>query len=816
MRIGKINGAAGFFAGLVFCGGLMAQDSVGAEFSAVAKTGNSRFVYPGPDGRLIYAPINDQNDRIVDFSYCGYQGGGVAIPDVPVKVTLEPDPDSLDDCARIQAALDAVAALPLDDQGFRGAVLLRKGIYRIGASANTRIKPGNARYNSSNNFSLLLSASGVVLRGEGADENGTVLRAISKENGTFIRMGSRGNRREKMVKEGATKVNGGFPSGAMTLAVESVQGLKVGDYIAIRRNTNAKWVESINMDKIAPRIEGQLPKQWTPGLRETYKRTILSIEGNRLTVDAPITCAFSQKFGGGTVTRIERGDDVRNVGVEDLCLVSVREFDDEGTDTRAHMDDSIRLDRLQDCWVRRVSMDQFFAGSIRIKDLVHRVTVEDCHVEMPLNEEMIRGGYYGGSGFSLNGHQVLIQRCTTSPTRHPFVVGSAVAGPNAFVFCDGSGASELHHRYSTGVLYDSCGLLSETSVALIDRSWMGSGHGWCAANSIIWNGVGNQINCESPPVDRNWAIGCRARYATPGYHSPESYESFGTFVAPQSLYLTQLRDRLGQKAVDQVWTAEAIDRYDKKNWCDLALKNTDFSLPDADYTLYPTMPVDYRESDLAEFRVQLEGELSVEERGHVLLETAKILHLRKNYVEARKAYEQVLALGDDVPRPQRIMASNLIRHILIEQGTKMLHGMAPKTDVLIDTQKLFAKINTPPSDRPPVADEEKRVQCLELLEQADTLYRDRSYDEAITLYGKVAEDAAAYSYDRSRALLGRANMYKVNKRFDKACLDFKTIIEMEFPRPYDKRIALKDLFADYNWIEGKLKFDLLVPEQKTM
>src|SRR6185369_4690908 len=66
---------------------------------------------------------------LMDFSTAGYGGGGVAIPGVAAKFSLTPS--GRDDTRLIQAAIDAVGMLPLDAQGFRGAVLLRGGTFRI-------------------------------------------------------------------------------------------------------------------------------------------------------------------------------------------------------------------------------------------------------------------------------------------------------------------------------------------------------------------------------------------------------------------------------------------------------------------------------------------------------------------------------------------------------------------------------------------------------------------------------------------------------------------------------------------------------------
>ena len=72
-----------------------------------------------------------------------------------------------DDGNSIQTAIDLVSALPLDTNGFRGAVLLRVGEYQIAGHIEIR-------------------ASGVVLRGEGDSSAGTVLRGTGTEQRTLV------------------------------------------------------------------------------------------------------------------------------------------------------------------------------------------------------------------------------------------------------------------------------------------------------------------------------------------------------------------------------------------------------------------------------------------------------------------------------------------------------------------------------------------------------------------------------------------------------------------------------------------------------
>src|SRR3954471_8091991 len=110
-------------------------------------------VYPGGDGKLVYVP-DEQGNTIIDSSHAGYGGGGVAIPTAPVREVVWPVAG--DNNANIQTAINKVSAGPLDANGFRGAVLLKAGYYRMA-------------------MPVRIQASGVVLRGEGMGDTGTIL-----------------------------------------------------------------------------------------------------------------------------------------------------------------------------------------------------------------------------------------------------------------------------------------------------------------------------------------------------------------------------------------------------------------------------------------------------------------------------------------------------------------------------------------------------------------------------------------------------------------------------------------------------------------
>jgi len=124
-------------------------------------------VHAAVDGRLAYIP-DEQGNTIHDASHAGYRGGGMAIPTLPVRETVWPVAG--DNTAHVQAAIDRVSSRPPDAGGFRGAVLLRAGYYRLATP-------------------LRIRASGVVLRGEGMGDTGTILIGTGSGQATLVLIG---------------------------------------------------------------------------------------------------------------------------------------------------------------------------------------------------------------------------------------------------------------------------------------------------------------------------------------------------------------------------------------------------------------------------------------------------------------------------------------------------------------------------------------------------------------------------------------------------------------------------------------------------
>ena len=98
----------------------------------------------------------------------------------------------------------------------------------------------------------------------------------------------------------------------------------------------------------------------------------------------------------------------------------------------------------------------------------------------------------------------------------------------------------------------------------MNRGVMGSGHGWAIGWAVAWNCKAKSFLNQLPPGSANWVIGSygeQQKKSMPGakggssitYDSlllPEGiYDSHGIPVTPTSLYLAQLKERLGKQAV---------------------------------------------------------------------------------------------------------------------------------------------------------------------------------------------------------------------------------------------------------------------------
>ena len=503
-------------------------------------------VYPGIDGSLVYTP-DDRGDTIPDFSHAGYMGGGVAIPYVTVKAELYAGEG--DDAVRIQEAIDNVSALPIDENGMRGAVLLKSGIYDL-------YKP------------ITITASGVVLRGEGQGEDGTILVGhgiviaslndkIDSSNLVFI-SGPHGI--EEHAETAVSITDEYVPLGAKSFHVENASTFKVDDTVIVRRHNTDEWFREMKLD-----IDNDLwrndPK------KHDSDRIITAIDGSLITIDVPLTCAIESQWGGGEMLAYT-DHRITNVGIENLRGVSdfnkdIRRNEYGNLDRRPYIGEEyysdedhywnfIKIDNARNAWARDITAFHFGGSLIFIGTGGKWITVQDCDSREPVSI------CAGGRRFTymIDGQCCLAQRLSSDKGRHSFVMhGRLTSGPNVFLNCEAThpfSTSEPHSNLVTGALYDNV----HAPIAL--RFAKSNIVRWMTIWSILWNCEGMHL-VQKPPLAQNYAFGHIGIHAVVfntslvDHSFPNGHiESWDKHVAPESLYLAQLRERLGQQALANI------------------------------------------------------------------------------------------------------------------------------------------------------------------------------------------------------------------------------------------------------------------------
>jgi hypothetical protein len=517
--------------------------SVFAQKSKVTEPPKPVFIHK--NGKIAYTP-DEQGNRVPDFSFAGYMAGEKPIPMAGIKVVV---PVKTGDATlRIQSAINYVSKLPLGKDGLRGAILLEKGIYEVAGT-------------------LKIAASGVVLRGAGMADNGTVILATGLDRIGVIRLLGKNNR----VDESSVMITDNYvPVNANKITLANTNGFKVGNNITIHRPSTKNWIDDINTAHFGGGITSL---GWKAGQREIYwDRQVTGINGNVLTLDAPITTALEARYGGATVSKYTWEGRIAQSGVENLKLQS--DYNRENLKDEYHRWTGICMENIQNAWVRQVTFEHFAGSAVNMLETTKKITVEDCKSLAPVSE-------IGGERrytFLTTGQQTLFQRLYSEYAYHDFAVGFCAAGPNVFVQCQSylpfsfSGAVD---SWASGVLFDIVNVDGQ-ALSFMNRGQDGQGTGWAAANSMFWQCSAARIDCYQPPTAQNWALGNWAQFAGDGYWDQSNEQ-----IQPRSLYYAQLKDRLGKDADARAFLLPVETEASSSPPVDVAQKLTSLSVKPA-------------------------------------------------------------------------------------------------------------------------------------------------------------------------------------------------------------------------------------------
>ena len=463
----------------------------------------SEWVFGGPDHRLHYLP-DGRGNTIMDFSSAGYRGGGVKLPVAAVCQRLAPAPG--DDTARIQAALDHAT----------GAVVLSAGEYEVAGT-------------------LRIAHSGVVLRGE----KGAAIRLTGRPH-CFLELRGEGTWREEGPP--APVLDAYVPAGATSFRVRGASAFHTGDHVLVLRPLTAQWMHSMGLAK--PGSDSP------PGADSVIRidRVVDSVEGDRVTLDAPLSDALDSPFTSASLVRYSFAGRIAEAGVEGLRLAAA--FDDQASaPTQTTV---LRMDAVEDGWARDLEIEDAQNG-IAIGPGAKRLTLTNIHIA----HSAAHSGSATRADFALQGTQILLDRCrVTGESNWPAVVRPGAVGPLVVLnFSADHGGVAADQPWATGLLADGGkfpgGTQAEPGVAFT------SAIGW----SVAWNASSPFLLVLRPAGALNWCIGCVGAPVTVEGTPSGIFDSLGKPVLLPSLYLQQLRDRLGPDAVRNIGYTDSLTKF---------------------------------------------------------------------------------------------------------------------------------------------------------------------------------------------------------------------------------------------------------------
>jgi len=475
----------------------------------------------------------DENDnRLVDFSYAGYKNGGEEIPQVESIVSIGPIEG--DNTSHLQAVIDSVSKLAPNEDGIIGAIYLEAGTYEIHGT-------------------LQILTSGVIIRGAGDGED-------PQSNSILVGVGNNPNQRNIIEAGGLQKadwtsreanstspISSPFvPAGSRTLQVGIAEYYSEGDEVVIRHLSTSEWLESIDYgatDSDAP---------WSAGdIDIFYKRTITAVNlvNGKVTLDVPIYDHFEKDLATAELYKLDETDIKTKIGIEDLRIV----ISTAGSLTEDHAKNAIFLRGIEDSWVSNVTGFHFSYAMVDMT-VASRVSVRNCKGLQP--HSLIEGARRYNFAVGSKCNNILFTACMASEGRHSFV-SNGTSSVSGIVWHDSQSigdysTSEGHRRWSQALLFDNIEFTEPNSTKLLglyNRGSFGTGHGWSSTQSVAWNvrmPSGNTSIIQAPPGRQNYAIACQGTITNQhSFTHPLGYvEDSGAEPVISSLYEAQLSYRL--------------------------------------------------------------------------------------------------------------------------------------------------------------------------------------------------------------------------------------------------------------------------------
>ena len=330
--------------------------------------------------------------------------------------------------------------------------------------------------------------------------------------------------------------------------VRDASGFHPGDRVLVLRPVTAEWIHFMGMDTL---VRDSQPQTWIrAGSVIRTDRVVESVDGDRVTLDVPLSDALDSKFTAASLVRYSFPGRITEVGVEGLRIAAP--FEDVPVTEPQYT--ALRMDAVEDGWARDLEIQETQNGIV-IGPGAKRLTLTNVRIA----HSAAHSGAEAPADFTLEGTQILLDRCsTTGEGTWPVVTQSEATGPLVVLnFTADHGGVAPHQPWATGLLggwrqipgrdraQTGCGVLQ--TAPRRDRDTVGISAG-------RWRGTSAHpfLLVQQPPGAMNWCIGCIGTPVTIGSTPNGIFDSPGKMVEPASLYLQQLRDRLGSDAVRNI------------------------------------------------------------------------------------------------------------------------------------------------------------------------------------------------------------------------------------------------------------------------
>ena len=522
---------------------------------------------------------NSSGQFLQDFSYAGYEKGEKEVPTqmsgmyVNVVNYGADSTGAKDSTSAIQNAINAVEA------SGGGTVYLPEGTYKV--------KP-----TTSNSAALRIKDSNILFKGAGKGKTFIRCYAENMRYSQVINVSPNGGTWNSADDGNYYSLSQDIPKTPTNkIYLSNVGNLKVGDWVIIRSDRTAAWIN-----------EHQMSGFWSASVNPTtmgttFYRQITAVDKNSKTITIDIPTRYYMKTrDNARVYKVTPKQ--QNVGLTDFSIGNKANSKTNGWGEEDYKTSGIgaydannafliKFALNVNCFAKNISTYQaenasqihMISNGLDLSQC-RSITIDSCDFSHPQYE----GG--GGNGYGMNvcSQEALIKNCSSTSARHSFSFKYAYTSGNVIYHYTSTNpkyGSDFHMYLSMSNLIDNeelNGDFVESNVRPYGGT-AGNRHGYTSTETVFWNTKGNYYKSgmnyiiDSRQFGNGYIIGTQgaatnvkttpttmsSQYGTVNT-APEDYKEGigkGATLYPQSLYYDQLEKRLSKSSGGETVTETA-------------------------------------------------------------------------------------------------------------------------------------------------------------------------------------------------------------------------------------------------------------------